>query len=137
MTTDHAFHPLLADIAAIAHPRPEPPAGIAGDPAAAETYTAALAEISARRTSLMDELAAAWHARDADPLLSALAGARARKERAEAEIRALVAYGREVVRPRSYTLTSLAEASGMSFSGVRTVYGDADVRAARAGREGK
>ena len=135
MTTDHAFHPLLQDIAAIVHPRPEAPQGLAADAEAAATYSATLAEVSSARLALMDELAAAWDADDRDPLLTALADARARKERAEAEIRALVAYGREVVRPRSYTLTSLAEASGMSFSGVRTVYGDADVEAARAARE--
>lgn len=137
MTSVNAFHPLLEDIAAIVHPRPEPPAGITDDGEAAESYSAALAEISAARTSLMDRLSAAWETDDADPLLGALADARARKERAEAEIRALVAYGREIVRPRSYTLTSLAEASGMSFSGVRTVYGEADVEAARAEREGR
>jgi len=135
MTADNAFHPLLEDIAAIVHPRPEPPAGVALDGDVAEAYSTALAEVSAARTSLMDDLSAAWRAEDTDPLLTALANARARKERAEAEIRALVAYGREVVRPRSYTLNSLAVASGMSFSGVRTVYGEADVHAARAGRE--
>lgn len=135
MTSENVFHPLLEDIAAIVHPRPVPPPGIAADGGAAEAYTATLAEASAARTSLMDELGTAWKADDTDPLLTALANARARKERAEAEIRALVAYGREIVRPRSYTLTSLAEASGMSFSGVRTVYGEADVRAARAGRD--
>jgi hypothetical protein len=42
-------------------------------------------------------------------------------------IRELLAYGREFVQPRPYTLGDLAAAAGMSISGVRTAYGHHDV----------
>ncbi|MEV0648952.1 hypothetical protein AB0I28_27235 [Phytomonospora sp. NPDC050363] len=125
MQSKGTFYPLLDDIAAIAHPRPEPP-----EEGVTEDYSRRLVEVSEDRRRFMDELEAELLADDADPLLRALARARARKERAEAEIRALLAYGREVVRPRPYTLGALAEAAGMSFSGVRTAYGDADISVA-------
>lgn len=41
--------------------------------------------------------------------------------------RKLIAYARHLVVPRPYTLASLAEASGMSISGVRTAYTDQDI----------
>ena len=66
----------------------------------------------------------------ADPLLLALADARHRKEQAEQMIRLLVAWGREHAAPRPYRLADLAEAAGMSISGVRTAYGPADVERA-------
>jgi hypothetical protein len=67
-----------------------------------------------------------------DPLLAALADARQRKEQAVNDIRLLLAYAREHTRPRPYRLADLAEAAGMSISGVRTAYSKADVeRAAR------
>jgi hypothetical protein len=68
-----------------------------------------------------------------DPLLAALAAARQRKVRAEADMRLLLAYAREHVKPRPYRLADLAQAAGMSPSGVRTAYTRADIdRAARA-----
>ncbi|UVS78399.1 hypothetical protein [Actinokineospora sp. UTMC 2448] len=39
-------------------------------------------------------------------------------------MRLLLAYGREFVEPRPYTLDVLAQAAGMSVSGVRTAYDD-------------
>jgi hypothetical protein len=67
-----------------------------------------------------------------DPLLAALTAARHAKEEAEQRIRELLAYGREFVRPRPYTLAVLAEAAGMSISGVRIAYGQRDINAVRA-----
>ena len=67
-----------------------------------------------------------------DPLLHALHEARGRKLRAEEDIRTLIAYAREFTRPRPYRLIDLAQAAGMSISGVRTAYAPRDVeRAAR------
>ncbi len=37
-------------------------------------------------------------------------------------MRRLLAYGREFTRPRPYRLADLADAAGMSISGVRTAY---------------
>ena len=65
-----------------------------------------------------------------DPLLAALADARKRKERANQQIRLLLAYAREHVQPRPYRLADLAEAAGMSISGVRTAYTRADIEQA-------
>jgi hypothetical protein len=67
-----------------------------------------------------------------DPLLAALADAKERKQRADRDIRLLLAYARELVRPRPYRLADLAEAAGMSISGVRTAYTTADTDLAAA-----
>jgi hypothetical protein len=62
-----------------------------------------------------------------DPLLAALIDARERKQRADHDIRLLLAYAREQVQPRPYRLADLADAAGMSISGVRTAYTKADI----------
>jgi len=65
-----------------------------------------------------------------DPLLAALADAAQRKARADHQIRLLLAYAREHVQPRPYRLADLAEAAGMSISGVRLAYTPADTEQA-------
>jgi hypothetical protein len=65
-----------------------------------------------------------------DPLLVALIDARERKQRADRQIRLLLAYAREHVQPRPYRLADLAEAAGMSISGIRTAYTQADINQA-------
>jgi hypothetical protein len=67
-----------------------------------------------------------------DPLLAALADAAQRKQRADRDIRLLLAYAREQVQPRPYRLADLAEAAGMSLSGVRAAYTKADTDLAAA-----
>jgi hypothetical protein len=62
-----------------------------------------------------------------DPLLAALADAAQRKQRADHQIRLLLAYAREHVQPRPYRLADLAQAAGMSLSGIRTAYTQADI----------
>ena len=62
-----------------------------------------------------------------DPLLAALADAAQRKQRADHDMRLLLAYAREHVRPRPYRLADLAKAAGMSISGIRTAYTQADI----------
>jgi hypothetical protein len=64
-----------------------------------------------------------------DVLLAALADARRRKEQAAQDMRLLLAYAREFAVPRPYRLADLAEAAGMSISGVRIAYTSADVEA--------
>ena len=49
------------------------------------------------------------------------------RDEADRDIRLLLAFAREVVTPRPYRLADLAEATGMSISGVRTAYTAADV----------
>ena len=65
-----------------------------------------------------------------DPLLAALADAKRRKEQADQQIRLLLAYAREHVQPRPYRLADRAKAAGMSISGVRTAYTQADIEQA-------
>ncbi len=72
---------------------------------------------------------ATWHA--SDPVLAALRAARARRDQADADIRILLAYARELAAPRPYRLADLADATGMSLSGVRTAYTGDDVSTAR------
>lgn len=67
-----------------------------------------------------------------DPLLAALADARQRKQQTDRQIRLLLAYAREHTQPRPYRLADLAQAAGMSISGVRTAYTQADIE--QAGR---
>jgi hypothetical protein len=65
---------------------------------------------------------------NSDPLLAALTEARKRKDQADHDIRVLLAYARELVTPRPYRLADLAQAAGMSISGVRHAYNHSDVK---------
>jgi hypothetical protein len=65
-----------------------------------------------------------------DPLLTALEDAAQRKQQASRDMRLLLAYAREVVTPRPYRLADLAQAAGISISGVRTAYTNADIQQA-------
>ena len=65
-----------------------------------------------------------------DALLAALADATRRKEQAARQTRLLLAYARELTAPRPYRLADLAEAAGMSISGVRLAYTPADTEQA-------
>ena len=62
-----------------------------------------------------------------DPVLEALAQLRTTREDAHTALRLLLAYARTVTYPRPYTLAALAEATGMSISGVRTAYTQRDI----------
>jgi hypothetical protein len=62
-----------------------------------------------------------------DPLLAALAGARQRRDQADRDRLLLLVYAREIAAPRSYRLADLAEAAGMSISGIRTAYTQDDI----------
>ena len=66
----------------------------------------------------------------ADPLLTALEDAARRKQQASRDMRLLLAYAREVITPRPYRLADLAQAAGISISGVRTAYTGADIQQA-------
>lgn len=57
-----------------------------------------------------------------DPVLGTLAALYRQRLDAESNIRLLLAYAREFVEPRPYRLVDLAQAAGMSVSGVRTAY---------------
>lgn len=115
---------ICVDVAAIVNPFPQHVPG-EEDWHAVEEYEA----VAEHREGTLDELRTAWEEGDQDPLLAALHSARRAKEQAENSIRHLIAYGREFVQPRPYTLADLAAAAGMSVSGVRTAYQSDDVDA--------
>ena len=116
---------IFTDVAAILHPIPRPEQGEEHD----DGFLALRDQIAEAQQSTLENLRIGWEHFDQDPLISALAGARRAKEQAEQEIRELLAYGREFVQPRPYTLGDLAAAAGMSISGVRTAYQHRDVDA--------
>jgi AraC-like DNA-binding protein len=66
-----------------------------------------------------------------DPVLAAIEEARNRRDQADRDVRILLAYARELTRPRPYRLIDLAAAAGMSVSGVRTAYTQEDIETAR------
>ncbi|MEV1248701.1 hypothetical protein [Nonomuraea sp. NPDC049750] len=122
-------------MAAIQHPMPAP-----GTVEPEEMYSDACWKVDEERKESALYLEMLSDNEAVDPLLAAIESARASKERAEEEIRQLVAYGREFIRPRPYTLNDLAAAAGMSVSGVRTCYDHTQVAAVaealgRASRE--
>jgi hypothetical protein len=59
---------------------------------------------------------------NARQLLDCLAELRRQRDDIDRRMRQLIAYAREHVQPRPYRLADLAEASGLSISGVRTFY---------------
>jgi hypothetical protein len=65
-----------------------------------------------------------------DPLLAALADAARHRHQADHDLRLLLAYAREHTQPRPYRLADLAQAAGMSISGIRTAYSKADIEQA-------
>lgn len=111
----------LDDIAAIVHPMPEP--GDVPD----EHYDDACHATEEAREALIDRLNTGWNVADVDPLIGAIREAAHQRDQADAEVRRLIAYGREFTRPRPYKLTDLAQAAVLSISGVRTAYDHADV----------
>ncbi|WP_221321004.1 hypothetical protein [Actinoplanes sp. L3-i22] len=116
---------IFSDLAAIMHPipRPEP------DEDEHDGFFDMRDQAARDQEETAEQLRLSWEEGQVDPLIYALADARQAKEQAEELIRELLAYGREFVQPRPYTLGDLAKAAGMSISGVRTAYGHRDVDA--------
>jgi hypothetical protein len=115
---------MCAEIAALLNPFPSPGApfqspGADGPEDSSEVPTE---HIIQEREELAESLRNSWSYGDLDPLLSTLSGLRRQRLRLEAEMRMLIAYGRRFTRPRPYKLIDLANAAGMSISGVRTAY---------------
>ncbi len=116
---------LVADLVDLTHPLPEPPNGDA-EP---DGWSAVLDQVSEDREAYEQALRLTWEHDDGgyDPLLGEIAAARHAMLAAEAQMRRLIAYGREFTRPRPYRLEDLAQAAGMSISGIRTAYGDEEI----------
>ncbi|MER5856235.1 hypothetical protein ABT131_11530 [Streptomyces sp900105245] len=93
--------------------------------------------MTTRESPTVHEPLVALDALTSDDFLGQLAALRKQRDDIDLRIRAYLAYAREFTSPRPYTLATLAEAAGLSISGVRTAYTPADCAAvARAlGRE--
>jgi AraC-like DNA-binding protein len=111
---------MCAEIAALLNPLPVPES----DEEAAEIPFGQLEEELEEQAASMR---VAWEDGGVDPLLSSLEHLRQRRLRLEADMRLLIAYGRRFTHPRPYKLIDLANAAGMSISGVRTAYDDEEV----------
>lgn len=114
-----ASHDTCTDIAALLNPMPAP-----ADPEQYDDWGAPVAQVWEEREEEARQLRVAWEEGGIDPLLSTLASLRAQRLRLEADMRLLIAYGRRFTHPRPYKLVDLAEAAGMSISGVRIAYDD-------------
>jgi hypothetical protein len=108
---------VCADVAALLNPLPG--YGAEDSPDSSEASTDYILQ---EREELAESLRNSWSYEDVDPVLSTLTGLRSQRLRLEAEMRLLIAYGRHFTHPRPYKLIDLANAAGMSISGVRTAY---------------
>jgi hypothetical protein len=116
-----AAHDICADIAAVLNPMPAPADADQDDDWGPP------AQVWEEREEEASQLRLAWEEGGIDPLLSTLASLRAQRLRLEADMRLLIAYARRFTHPRPYKLIDLAEAAGMSISGVRIAYDDEEV----------
>jgi hypothetical protein len=113
-----AVDDIFADIAALLTPMPERP----------DQDTAR--DRSVDDDAYNDMAQEAWQEREslAEALrLSTLADLRQQRLRLEADMRLLMAYGRCFTHPRPYKLIDLANAAGLSISGVRIAFDDDEI----------
>ncbi|WP_141704495.1 hypothetical protein [Planobispora rosea] len=100
-------------------------------------YKRILAAVRRERTELIGALSSiAAESPADDPLLARLEALAQKKREIDQEVRLILAYAREFIRPGPYKLKLLAEAAGMSISGVRTAY-DAQDKIIVSGRIGR
>jgi hypothetical protein len=124
-----AVDDIFADIAALLRPMPEQPdQDTARDRNVDDdAYNDMAQEAWQERESLAEALRLSWQEEGADPLLSTLADLRQQRLRLEADMRLLMAYGRCFTHPRPYKLIDLANAAGLSISGVRIAFDDDEI----------
>ncbi|MEU6895888.1 hypothetical protein ABZ934_29825 [Streptomyces sp. NPDC046557] len=112
----------ITEVAAFLHPMPAPDRTYPDD---------VLIDMREDTDRLREEYAADLEAKalgtETDPLILALQQAKQDKEEADRRTRLLIAYAREFHAPRRYSLNELGNASGYTFSGVRTAYGDREI----------
>jgi hypothetical protein len=122
----------LEELVVLRHPLPEP-----GTVTPEDCYPDACEQVEQHRKDDIERLQATSDSLEMSPLLLVLEDLKAQRESLDAALRLLLAYGREFHGSRPYGLEELARHTGYSVSGVRTAYGDAEVRqvAAQIGRE--
>jgi hypothetical protein len=112
-------HDICADIAAVLHPMPAP--------SEEDDWGGPPEQVWQERDETAQQLRLAWEEGGVDPLLSTLESLRNERLRLEENMRLLIAYARRFTHPRPYKLIDLAEAGGMSISGVRIAYDDEEL----------
>lgn len=120
---DHRNMDSYRELAALRHPLPQP-----GSVDPDKCFADACEQATEQREEEALRLEAASDALGVDPLLLALEDLKTKKGAIEAQIRRLLAYGREFHGSRPYKLEELARHSGYSFSGVRTAYDHKEIR---------
>src|SRR4051794_26798377 len=105
-----AMRDLVSDLTALVLPLPPYPDS-GGEQGDLDCWSAAADEVQREREELGEQLRLGWEEGDADPLLGLVAAARREMLAAEQRMRLLIAYGREFVAPRPYTLEGLAQAA--------------------------
>ncbi|GGV90803.1 hypothetical protein [Streptomyces massasporeus] len=125
------MHP-IEELATLRNPMPEP-----GTVTPKDCHDDACDHVAEQRKKDVLRLEAASDGLQADPLLLALDDLKTQKEAIDTQIRQLLAYGREFHGSRPYGLEELARHAGYSISGVRTAYGETEIRqvAAQIDRE--
>jgi AraC-like DNA-binding protein len=116
------MHP-IEELAALRNPLPEP-----GTVTPEDCYADACEQVEEQRKRDALHLEGASDDLQVDPLLLALDDLKAQKEAVDARIRQLLAWGREFQGTRPYGLEELARHAGYSASGVRTAYGETEIR---------
>ncbi|MFF9158257.1 hypothetical protein ACF1AB_39205 [Streptomyces sp. NPDC014846] len=114
---------LIEELAALRNPMPAP-----GTVTPEDCYDDACEQVQEQRKEDAFALEAASDGLQTDPLLLALDDLRAQRERVDAAVRVLLAYGREFHGGRPYSLEELGRRAGYSISGVRTAYGEDEIR---------
>jgi hypothetical protein len=131
---------VVDDLVDVLYPWPDRPVpmlgpdgdlGDADELADEEANDAARYDVEQERQAFAENLRAAQDADDDvydpfDALINELRRARQERDHASARIRMLIAYGREFTA-QPYKLGTLAQAGGLSISGVRTVYSPTDI----------
>jgi hypothetical protein len=113
---------LCTDIATLLSPFPT-----SGEAESENNGAVAADHILHEREELAESLQNSWSYGDIDPLLSTLTRLQEQRLKLEFQMRILIAYAREFTHPRPYKLIDLANAVGMSISGVRTAYEAAEI----------
>jgi hypothetical protein len=118
---------IITDLVNLTHPMPTDYPGEDAHEAETDAWSEMCSEVADERDKYERYLRLRWEHEGDDPLLGEIRAARSVMLEAQKQMRVLIAYGREFVEPRPYTLDDLARAAGMSISGVRTAYDDDEI----------
>lgn len=114
----------VSDLALAAIFEPPPPVDSVDQ---SEDYNAWIERLEERAATIRFQTRTQDSGDTTAPLLDYLSSLRQQRNEIEEQMILLVAFMRERVKPRPYTLRQIADAAGMSVSGTRTFYDDDDV----------